>query len=76
MKAILRFSMPEEQEEFHAAMNGHLYKIAMSDLDNRLRAMIKWGAAETDEDFLKISTAEEIRSFLHECLVSHGLTID
>lgn len=76
MKAILRFSLPEEEEEFNAAMNGHLYKIALSDLDNRLRAMIKWGAAETDEDLRKIDTAEEIRGFLHECLAGHDLTLD
>ena len=76
MKAILRFSLPEEQEEFNAAMNGHLYKIVLSDLDHRLRAMIKWGAAETDEDLRKIDTAEEIRAFLHESLACHDLTLD
>jgi hypothetical protein len=43
MKAILKFNLPEEQEEFELASNAVKYSIVLSDIDNYLRSKIKYG---------------------------------
>jgi hypothetical protein len=41
MKAILKFTLPEEQEEHHDALNGWRYKLAINQLDEWLRSLSK-----------------------------------
>lgn len=49
-KAILEFNLPEEREEYEMAVKGVDYHIALSDFDNHLRAIVKYGDSEyTDE---------------------------
>jgi hypothetical protein len=47
MKAILQFSLPEEQYEYEAASNGSKYKLILYDLEQFLRNEIKY--AEKNE---------------------------
>lgn len=65
-KATLTFSLPEEQEEFKLAQNGSLYSVAIYDLDNWLRGLIKY----QDIEDIKV---EEVRGKLQEILNSLGL---
>lgn len=47
MKGILEFSLPQDQDEFELAQDAHLYRQALADLDNYLRAEVKY--CELDE---------------------------
>ena len=56
---ILKFKLPEEQDEFDMAQNGVLYSIILENLSNKLRSMSKY----EDKDVISI---EELREFLGE----------
>jgi hypothetical protein len=43
MRTLLEFNLPEEEEEFLLAFNGARYAIALDEMDNWLRAKIKYG---------------------------------
>lgn len=49
--AVLKWKLPQEQQEFHDALNGTNYSIILSELDNWLRNKDKY------EDQPKISVA-------------------
>ena len=61
MKTILEFEMPEEAEELHYALKGLAYSAIIDDLDNWLRAKVKY----EDQETIKIT---EVRSKLCELL--------
>ncbi len=42
MKAILEFNLPEDSEDFDLAKNGPKYKLILDELDNYLRAKLKY----------------------------------
>lgn len=42
MKAILEFNLPEESVEHLLALRGDAYKYALDDMDNYLRARLKY----------------------------------
>jgi hypothetical protein len=42
MNAVLKFDLPEENENFQAALNGHKYKSAIWDFDQLLRSEMKY----------------------------------
>ena len=48
MKAILEFDLPEENDDFQAAINGHNYKSAIWDFDQLLRSEIKYKELSND----------------------------
>lgn len=58
--AILRFTLPEEDVEFRAASQGRAAKIALWDIDQRLRSLLKYGDPTEEEQRL----AEEIRNMI------------
>jgi hypothetical protein len=41
--ATLKFKLPEEQEDFKRANEGHLYHIILQELDQEFRSFIKYG---------------------------------
>ena len=49
MKAILIFDLPEEEEEFNNAVNGSNAKIALWDINEMFRSMLKH--TDPDKDF-------------------------
>ena len=57
MKAILEFSLPEEEVEFNAANQGRRLKAALWGIDQRLRSLLKYGEPTPAQ----ASLAEEIR---------------
>lgn len=42
MKAILEFDLPEENDDFQSAINGHKYKAAHWELHQRLSSEMKY----------------------------------
>jgi len=64
MKAILKFNLPEEQEEFDAAVKGGDMKIVILKLDQYLRGKIKYASDMTNDEV--IETYEEVRDELRK----------
>ena len=58
--AILRFTLPEEEVEFRTATQGRAAKVALWDIDQRLRSLLKHGEPTEEEQRL----AEEIRNMI------------
>ena len=78
-KIILEFDSIEESIEARNALNGTKWKIAMWDLDQKLRAMVKHGYAMygnrelTDEEH---KMAQEIRDELNKILNQANLDLE
>ncbi len=78
-KIILEFDSVEESIEARNALNGTKWKIAMWDLDQKLRGMVKHGYAMygnrelTDEEH---KMAQEIRDELHRILNQANLDLE
>ena len=63
MKAILEFSLPEQEDEFRAATDGTQLAAAFIAIDERLRSMAKHGG----KDQIKVDYARGIiREELHD----------
>lgn len=71
MKAILEFTLPEEQANHEDALNGGSYKAILQDMDNHLRSLIKYG--DLSEELQ--TQAEEIRTKLHQTAEAYDLTV-
>lgn len=72
MEATLKFTLPEERQEFEMATNGPKYKAVLWQLDQYLRSQIK----HADLSDAQAGTLELVRTELHEMLHSHQVTID
>jgi hypothetical protein len=78
-KIILEFDSVEESIEARNALNGTKWKIAMWDLDQKLRGMVKHGYAMygnrelTDEEH---KMAQEIRDELYRILNQANLDLE
>lgn len=64
MKAILKFSLPEEESEFYYAQNGVKFASALSELDNWLRNKIKYESISEKE----LEAYNNVRKELFELL--------
>lgn len=73
MKAILKFNLPEEQEEFDIANKGWKFRSVLLEYDNYLRGKIKYDEQLTDEQY---KVYDEVRSKLWEILNEDQLTLD
>ena len=60
MKAILEFELPEDNSDFTLANNGFKYWSILSDIDNHLRGVLKYGHKYKSVDEL----AEHIRDMI------------
>ena len=72
-EAILKFYLPENQDEFETAVNGHKWKLAMRDLDQWLRSQLKYRDNFKDNEY---ETLEKCREILYEKLGDYGLNMD
>ena len=71
-KAILSFTLPEEESEFRSAINGYKFSLVLWHLDQHLRNRIKHeDLPDKVHDALQ-HTRDELRSLLDE----HGVTLD
>jgi len=64
MKAILEFTLPEENEEFKTAQNGANYSIALWDLDQYLRSKLKYEELSEEQH----QAYQDIRGKLYELM--------
>ena len=60
--ATLRYRLPDEQSDFNAARLGNQMAVALWDIDQRLRALLKHG--EPSEETARL--AEEIRQMIRD----------
>ena len=66
MKAVLEFDLPEENNDFLAAINGHNYKSSIKDFDELLRSEMKYKEL-SDETYKAYKWCrEELRKILAE----------
>jgi hypothetical protein len=63
--ATLRFSLPDEEHEFRTAQQGREAKLALWDIDQRLRALLKHGQPSQETREL----AEAIREMVPYALL-------
>ena len=75
MKAILEFSLPEEQYEFNNAIKGGDWKDVCWQMDQWLRAQYKY---MSDEEYSadKYETYEKCREHLRELMLENGVKFD
>lgn len=72
MKAVLEFSLPEEQQEFQTAVDAWKYRAVVEDLVEHLRGRIKHGTmpARVRE------TYEKVRGELFSIVRDRGVDLD
>ena len=69
MKAILKFNLPEEEEQFNATNKGMDWALTVWDMDNILRDKLKHGKLLPNTR----AELEEIRETLNEMVIDRGL---
>lgn len=73
MEAILKFNLPEEQEEFEYAVNGSKWASLVWNLDQELRNKIKYSENITEE---QENVYREVKSMLYELMSEKNLTLE
>jgi hypothetical protein len=71
MTATLRFSLPDDREEWEAAQQGMSLRLVVTDFDNWLRGEVKY-KEHTEE---REEVLEEVRDKLHEMLSEEGIAL-
>ena len=72
MEAILKFNLPEEQNEFDNAVNGAKWSLVAWELDQYLRKKMKYGEISQEA----YDAFEECRDKLHEIKGEYGLVFE
>lgn len=73
MKAILKYDLPEEREEYDIAMHGVDYMLVLHDLSNFLRSKTKYNPENESDEAMEIY--DKVREELYRLLNSHGVEI-
>ena len=79
-KIIFEFDSVEESHDARVALDGMKWKMAMWDLDQRLRSTTKYGASlvnpskEATND--EIDAAHKVRDEIREILTGYGLNLE
>jgi len=77
MKGILRFDLPEENNEFMLAKKGSEWANVLYTVDKRLRDWLKYGFPPTPSPFESVrDTLESVRVCIHEEMQASNLTFD
>jgi hypothetical protein len=72
VKAILQFTLPEEQDEHRMALHGQDWALSMWDLEQELRKWLKYG-----HEFASAEEAlEAVRECLYQALDERHLSLD
>ena len=66
MKAVLEFDLPEDQNDFQAAINGNNYKSAIYNFDQLLRSEMKYKELSNETYNAYEWCREELRKILEE----------
>jgi hypothetical protein len=70
MEGILKFALPEEENEFDLAVNAMKWALVAWELDQKLRGWLKYGYAEFES---VDQTLEVVRKVLGELMEERGL---
>jgi hypothetical protein len=72
MKAILEFTLPEEQSEFEAASSVHKYQQFLWSLENEIRSACKYESGLLKD--LPPDAVEKLRDVFYELKAEAGVT--
>jgi hypothetical protein len=76
-KIILEFDSDEDAEDARTALDGSRWKIAMWDLDQELRKIVKYGQFDGREATSEeVEGADKLRQKLREILEEYNLNLD
>ena len=79
-KIILEFNSEEESNDARTALDGHKWKAAMWELDQKLRSTTKYVVSvihsESEAPEFEQDIAEKYREMIREIIESHGLSLD
>lgn len=73
MEAILKFNLPDDQEDFNIALDGSKWALSMFELDQWLRSQIKYPPDTMSEDTYR--AYENAREKLYEILNENQLKL-
>jgi hypothetical protein len=71
MEAILKFNLPEENEEFNTAVNSSNYKNALWEINQFLRNKSKWSLYEKESEI-----SEKLREELFRIMSENNVILD
>ena len=72
MQAVLKFDLPEDQDNFTAASHGMDYALTCWDIDQKLRSWLKYGHNFESAD----EALERVREVLTEIMDDNGVHLD
>jgi hypothetical protein len=77
-KVILEFDSVEEQDEVKTALDGYKWKLAIWDLDQKLRSITKYGESliQDEASEIEVDVANAMRDELRNVLNSYNLNLD
>ena len=75
MKATLEFDCPDQNDDFMLAVHGKDFALAMFDLEQDLRSMVKHDADNT-EKLSGIEAVEKARELLRENLEAYNVSLE
>jgi hypothetical protein len=79
-KIILEFDSIEESQDARVALDAMKWKMAMWDLDQKLRGTTKYGASQLDKskeaNDEEMNIAEKYRDMIREILNNYNLNIE
>jgi hypothetical protein len=73
-KVILEFDSFEEQDEIKKALDGYKWALAMWDLDNQLRSVVKYSGEDVSGDV--VDFADKLREDIRDTLSGYGLSLE
>lgn len=74
MKATLEFNLPEDRDDFALATNASKMWSVLWELDQDLRARVKYAPDDSNED--KLEAYQEIREKLRELMRDEDISFD
>ena len=79
-KIILEFDSCEEQDEVRTALDGYKWKLAVWDIDQKLRGVVKYESSILEHNEkasnAEIEVADAVRLEIRQILDSYGLNLD
>ena len=76
-KIILEFNSEEEGNDARVALDGYKWKLAMWDLDQKLRSVTKYAVIEnTEATPEEQDMADKVREFIRDILNDYNLNLD
>ena len=76
-KIILEFNSEEEANDARVALDGYKWKLAMWDLDQKLRSATKYAVIDNKEATPEEQDmADKVRDFIRDILNDYNLNLD